>query len=354
MFRIAPQERREAEHHALCGPGSRARGSVRGSWQCRRMPRLAHFDEERLARVLRRQLGVIARRQAVACAMTDKAIRYRTRPGGPWTTVLPGIYAVGQRVLTGPRRAVAAYLYPPKAIAVTGRSAIGWHGISPQPAECIDVLVPRASRQADAGFVRLHRTTITPGAFCEDGVVRYVPADRAIVDAARQLGDLSDVRALVAAGVQRGKVLVWQLARELDAGPIPGSARLRLALAEVADGVRSTAEADLRSIIRQARLPEPLYNPKLYIGAEFLAMPDVWWPDHGVAAEADSKQWHLSPADWANTTARHDRMTAAGILVLHFPPSQLKQEGWQVARQLKATLAAARGPLPQIVTIPAA
>jgi hypothetical protein len=318
------------------------------------MPQLAQFDQEKLSLVVHKQLGIVTRRQAAVCSMTGPAIRHRSRPNGSWKMVLPGVYAVGQSVLTDSQRAVAAFLYPRKAIAITGPAAVAWHGLSVKRPELIDVLVPHACRQADAGFVRLHRTTVMPGAFCQDGVVSYVPVDRAIVDAVRQLGDLSDVRALVAAGVQRGKVMVWQLARELDAGPIPGSARLRLALAEVADGVRSTAEADLRSIIRQARLPEPLYNPKLYIGAEFLAMPDVWWPDHGVAAEADSKQWHLLPADWAKTTARHDRMTAAGILVLHFPPSQLRNEDWKVARQLKATLAAARGPLPQIVTVPAA
>ena len=59
-------------------------------------------------------------------------------------------------------------------------------------------------------------------------------------------------------------------------------------LTEVADGVRSTAEADLRTLIIQARLPTPLYNPDLYVGGKFLARPDAWWPDAGVAVEVDS------------------------------------------------------------------
>lgn len=318
------------------------------------MPQLAQFDQQKLAQTLHRQLGIVTRRQAVACSMTEPAIRHRTRPHGPWVIVLPGVYAVGQKELTGPQRTVAAFMYARKGLAITGHTAVAWHGIPVQQAGLVDVLVPHASRQADAGFVRLHRTTVMPGVSYEDGAVRYAPPDRAIVDAARQVGDIADVRALVAAGVQRGKVQVWQLARELAAGPAAGSARLRIALAEVADGVRSTAEADLRAIIKRARLPEPLYNPQLYLDGQFLAMPDVWWPDLGVAAEVDSKQWHLSPQHWAETMARHDRMTAAGILVLHFPPTQLRQEGWQVARQLKATIAAARGPLPHIVTLPAA
>jgi hypothetical protein len=81
-------------------------------------------------------------------------------------------------------------------------------------------------------------------------------------------------------------------------------------------------------------------------------MPDVWWPDYGVAAEVDSREWHLSPEDWAKTMARHDRMTAAGILVLHFPPSGLRKDGQNVGQQLKSALAASRGPILGVVTVP--
>jgi hypothetical protein len=127
---------------------------------------------------------------------------------------------------------------------------------------------------------------------------------------------------------------------------------MRMALAEVADGVRSGAEADLRTIIRRAHLPAPLYNARLFLGTEFLAMPDAWWPDYGVAAEVDSRQWHLSPEDWERTMARHDRMTAAGILVLHFPPTGLRKDAQRVGQQLKAALAASSGSVPQVVTVP--
>jgi hypothetical protein len=44
-------------------------------------------------------------------------------------------------------------------------------------------------------------------------------------------------------------------------GPVRGSAMFRSVLAEVADGIRSTAEGDLRDLIRAARLPTPLIIP---------------------------------------------------------------------------------------------
>jgi hypothetical protein len=89
------------------------------------------------------------------------------------------------------------------------------------------------------------------------------------------------------------------------------------------------------------------------VGGEFLAQPDCWWPDQAVAAEADSRAWHLSPRDWQYTIARHDRMSAQGIIVLHFTPAQIRRERRQVAGLIAAALAAAAGrPLPKIRAIP--
>jgi very-short-patch-repair endonuclease len=127
----------------------------------------------------------------------------------------------------------------------------------------------------------------------------------------------------------------------------------RTALSEVADGVRSVAESDLRDLIRAARLPPPFYNPDLYVGDTFLARPDAWWPEAGVVAEVDSRQWHLGPADHERTTIRHDLMAEAGIIVLHFLPSQIRREPAMVAQRIKGALANGRKrPALPIRTVP--
>jgi hypothetical protein len=316
------------------------------------MPKLSAFDQRRLAETLRRQHDIVARRQAIACGMTENAIRHRIRADGPWQVPLPGIYAVGRGRLSDKQRAVAAFLYAGRAIAITGSAAIAWHGLPGKDPQLVDVLVPLHLKRSDVGFVRLRRTSVTPGVAFQDGVVNYAPLDRAIADAVRQLSDMTEVRDLVASAVQRGKVDVWQLLREVDLGPKQGSARLRLALAEVSEGVRSVAENDLRMIIRQFRLPVPLYNPKLFVGSKFLAQPDAWWPDWGLAAEVESKAWHLLPADWQETLDRQARMSAEGILVLPFSPTRLRTAKQQVARDIRSALARSRGPLTHITTRP--
>lgn len=318
------------------------------------MPYVSQFDRDRLEDILARQNGIVARRQALACALTVQAIRHRIRADGPWQTVLPGVYRRGRGSLDPGQRAIAAFLYAHDAIAVTGPAALAFHRVSRDPGDLVDVLVPVSNRRRDAEFARLRRTTIEPRAIFQDGAVAYVPLDRAITDTARMLTDIVAVRAVVAGAVQRRQVQLWQLTRELEAGPTRGSALLRRALAEVSDGVRSTAESDLLHLIRRAKLPEPLYNPRLYVGHEFLAAPDAWWPQFGVAVEVDSKAWHLSPADWERTLERHARMTAQGILVLHFPPGRLRKDRRAVVNETRSALDRSRGPLPHIRTVPGA
>jgi hypothetical protein len=63
----------------------------------------------------------------------------------------------------------------------------------------------------------------------------------------------------------------------------------------------------LHALIKRAGLPMPLFSARLFAGQDFLAVPDCWWPDAGVAAEVDSREWHLSPRDWENTLARPAR-----------------------------------------------
>ena len=185
-----------------------------------------------------------------------------------------------------------------------------------------------------------------------DGI-RWAPVPRAVADVARGGLALREVRALVAAAVQRRQCTIQQLAAELGAGRPQGSGALRSALEEVADGVASASEGDLRKLIKISRLPEPMYNPSLYAGEEFLAQPDLWWRDAGVAGEVDSREWHLSPELWKRTMARHAAMSARGIIVLHFAPSRIRSDASGVIAELRSAIEAGlRRPPLAIRTVP--
>ena len=316
------------------------------------MPVTIRIDS--LGELLGQQFSAVSRGQLQRLGMKDNAIQWRVRAGGPWQTLLPGVY-LG---LTGApnllQKEMAALLYAGTGSLITGPMALMHHGLrSPVLLETVDVLVPSGRQRQSTGFVRLHRTKRLPSRIVSSGPIRLVVVARAVADAARLLTDVRDVRAVVADAVQRGRCTVPELAAELRDGPMKGSATFRWVLAEVAEGIRSSAEGDLRSLVRTARLPMPMFNASLYIGDAFLARPDAWWPDAGVAAEVDSREWHLSPADWDRTRKRHDLMCAAGILPLHFSPRQIRCEPAEVVRLIKDALdrGLQRPPLP-IRTIP--
>jgi hypothetical protein len=96
-----------------------------------------------------------------------------------------------------------------------------------------------------------------------------------------------------------------------------------------------------------------MYNPTLLWNGQFLASPDAWWPDFGVAAEVESKEWHLLPSDWEHTMTRQRRMTSAGIYVLQFTPGQLRREPGVVLADIAAALKVGRS-APGITTRPVA
>jgi hypothetical protein len=292
-----------------------------------------------LEELLDQQFSVASRGQLLELGMKDTAMRWRIRAGGPWQTLLPGVY-LG---LTGApnllQKEMAALLYAGPGSLITGPMALMHHGLrSPVVLETVDLLVPAGRQRYSTGFVRLHRTYRLPSRFVASGPVRFVPVARAVADTARMMGDVRDVRAVVADAVQRGRCTVAGLAAELKEGPVRGSATFRSVLGEVAEGIRSAAEGDLRDLIRAARLPAPLYNASLYAGEVFIARPDAWWPEAGVAAEADSYEWHLSPADADRTRLRHDVMCAAGIIPLHFSPRQIRRESAEVVRLIRDAL----------------
>jgi hypothetical protein len=296
---------------------------------------------------------VISRQQALSAGLTRHALGYRLRPEGPWRSLLPGVYIAGTGTPTIVQQEMAALLHAGPGSMITGLAAIRHHRIRGPEADVIDVLMPATRNRQDVAFVRLHRTNRMPARVWKFGPLRYVPAARAVADTARALTSLRDVRAVVADAVQRGSCEIQQLHAELIAGPNIGSGLFREALTDVADGIRSTAEGDLKDLLVKSRLPMPLFNAAVFAGDQFVARPDAWWPELGVAVEVDSREWHTSPEDHANTLARGRRMSVHQIIVLRFTPKQLRSQPSEVIADIRRALEGARGRPPlSLRTVP--
>lgn len=278
----------------------------------------------------RRQVWVVSRAQALEAGLSRHALGHRLRSGGPWRPLLPGVYLMRSGPPSAVQREIAAMLYGGPHAVITGAAALRFYAfrqVPSQAGDAVDILIPDEFRRVSRGWVRVHRTTHMPQWIWGQQGGRYALPARAVADTARLLTDLREVRALIGYAVQNRHCAIDQLAGELQLGGRPNGALLRRVIGEVTAGIRSAPEAELRDLIAKAGLPMPLFNPRLYLpNGSFIACPDAWWPEAGVAIEIDSQQWHFAPGDWERTMNRHANLGQYGIVTLHVTPHQLRTD----------------------------
>jgi hypothetical protein len=303
------------------------------------MPKQSEYDKDLLARIIVQQRQVVTRAQLLECGLPHSTIDNKIKSNGPWQALLPGVYLTVTGTATQEHREIAALLYAGSGSVITGPCAVRRHRLlSPGPT-AVDILVSPTVRRQSMDFVRLRRTERMPNTWYATGPVRFAEVPRAVADAARQMRSLEDVRSVVYEAVQQRACTMRQLITELDEGPSNRSSLFRIVLTEAIDGVRSGAEADFRSLVTRGRVPKPMFNAKLYTPDEtFIAMVDAWWDDAGVAAEVDSRAYHLSTTAQDRDRDRHDRLIAYGVFPLHFSPRRISREGESVLAEIALAL----------------
>lgn len=280
--------------------------------------------------------GVASRAQLLGAGVGPATLSRRCRPGGPWRRLLPGVFLLGRGEPTRRQQVRAALLYAGDAGTVTGVEAARRHGVRRLPDDArVHILVPHGSHVTSRDFLLVERTRRAVPIHLIDGIP-LASASRSLVDAARRLSRLDEVRALLADAVQRRICRVEDLAAELTSQGLPGAALPRRVMTEVADGVRSAAEAWARSLVlRCGRVPEPAWNVAVRsVDDRLLAVVDAWWDDVGLAWQIDSREFHLDPQGYDRTLRRQSALAAAGVIVLHTVPSRLRAESAAVVDEI--------------------
>jgi hypothetical protein len=302
------------------------------------MPKRAAFDRELMRRTLAAQHQVISRTQAVACGMPPSTLSDWCKPDGRWQKLLPGVYLTVTGKPTAEQRLVAARLYAGQPSAVTGPAAIRLHRLRSPGPDVIDVLIPWSVKRQSTGFVRIHRTRRMPRVH-RAGPVDFAVAARAVADAARHFASLDDVRSVVAEAVQKRACSIAEIGLELEHGSTHDSARLRAALAEVRDGVRSVAEARFRNRVLGSDLPAPRFN--VYLRAadgSDIGEVDAWWAEAGVSVEIDSQEYHFYRDGWLKTDAKRSRLLKHGIFPHNIAPSRVERDWDGIHDELRSSL----------------
>lgn len=318
------------------------------------------FDVNAIDDVARAQGGIVTYRQLVALGMSSASISRWTRTGGIWQRVLPGTYLIHRGTPTVAERLHAGVKYAGPEAVITGGLALHLRRLRYLPLAVeelpVHVLLPMNRHVKSSGFAIIERTQRLPISEVIGGFP-VAPLPRSIFDAARRHNDRAAVRAFLLEAVQRRMLDIPDLVAEIDDGQRRWTATLRDVLGDAVSGVRSVQEANLRDIVIASDLPEPLWNPTLEtLDGDFIAEPEGYFEDIGLALEVDSREHHYTREDnFSKTWSRHSVYNRHRIVAERILPVTIREDPRSVIAAIKATrMANAHRVPPNVRVIPTA
>lgn len=294
------------------------------------------------------QFGVVRAATLKTTGMASTTIYRRCAPGGPWQRLLPGIILMSSNPPTTRQKTIAALLFAGSDAVVTGLGACRQYGLGLPADNGLHVLVPHQHKLLSSEFLTVERTHRMPKPFMQSNTP-LAPLPRAVIDAARRMHTETPAAKLLIEAIQRGGCEVAHLQSELKLGTPRGTALPRRLLGQI-ENLRSVAELHAHRLGRKLTTPPTHWNTKLYDKfGRYLARPDAWWEDVGLAWEIDSFEFHFTGEDYSRTLERNTRYAAAGLTFVQTLPSRLLKDTAAVVAELEAAyLAASLRPRPPV------
>ena len=282
----------------------------------------------------REQHGVVTRAQLLRSGFGPDSIKHRIAKGR-LHPVWRGVYAVGRPELGQLGRWMAAVLSCGPDALLSHRSAAALWGLLP-PSPGIDVVVPRGTVRRRPG-IRVHRRVdLGPEHRRRAKGIPLTDPSSTLVDLASCLTERRLERAINQADrldlidPEALRAVTESLPRR------PGLARLRRLL-----GGRALTDSGLErrflALVRSAGLPEP--EAQVWVNGYRV---DFYWSQLGLIVETDGWRYHRTPGQQATDRRRDQAHVAAGLTVLRFAESQIRDEPTKAVRTL-ATVAGRLG-----------
>jgi len=288
--------------------------------------------------LVRRQHGVVSRRQLLELGYTPMAIRHRIKIGR-LHPVRTGVYAVGRPQINREGRWMAAVLACGPEALLSHRSAAALWGFGEETPGVIDISIARHSSLRRPG-IRFHNRA---GLWNRDmtrrlGIPLTSPV-KTFLDLASVSGPITIERAVNEAD-KLEVIDADSLRRALDdRSGEPGVRPLRAILDEHTFRLSDDElERLFRPLATAAGLPVPL--TKVMVDKFEV---DFFWPELGLVVETDGWRYHRTPSAQSRDALRFQRHVASGLTPLRFSHYQVKYEPRHVEDILRRTAARLRG-----------
>ncbi len=282
--------------------------------------------------LVRRQHGVITRRQLLDLGFSPEAIKHRITKGRLHPT-WRGVYAVGRPQLTRHGRYLAAVLRCGPHAALSHECAGEVLGIHPAARDPVDVSVPAVVARVPAGIVVHRRKWLTAADVERRHGIPLTNPTCTLIDLAARL-DRDQLEAAISEADKRDLVDPDELRAALH--PLARRPGLR-ALRDTLDRptfvlTDSQLERRFLPIARRAGLPAPLTRQQLH-GWRV----DFYWPHLGLVVETDGLRYHRTPLQQERDHERDQAHVAAGLTTLRFTHGQVTRRPRYVRDRLAAT-----------------
>jgi very-short-patch-repair endonuclease len=286
--------------------------------------------------LVRRQHGVIARRQLLKLGLSARQIERRIASGRLHPT-WRGVYAVGRPGLDKRGRWMAAVLACGADAVLSHGSAADLWGFGDPQREPTDVSVP-ATRRSRMPRIRVHRRTgsIIDDAVVHEGIPLTSPV-RTLIDLATRLKPMQLERAVNEADkLDRVRADVLLESLEAYRGQ-PGITPLRKLLDPLAFRLSdSELEQRMRQLAGTAGLPLP--ETRAWVNGFEV---DFYWAELGIVVEADGLRYHRTASQQRRGLLRDQAHLAAGMWPLRFSHWQIRYDAQHVRSVLRHTVARA-------------
>jgi very-short-patch-repair endonuclease len=286
----------------------------------------SHGVERAIERLAAKQCGVFARRQAIALGASRRMVDVRIRSGA-WVGVLPSTYRVAVVPPSHEQLAMAAVLWSgPDGFVSHAAAAALWRfdGVS---VTGIDVTVP-ATRSLRSDRISVHRVRdLIPADVGRVGPIAVTSALRTAIDLAGVV-EVDALEIAIESGLRRRLFSVGQLrwrASALSGTGRRGSTALRGLIAG-RDVGRSDSAWEVRAaqLLARSGLGRPVRQHSIRLRGREIARVDLAYPEHLIAVEYDSDQWHSGVDRRHRDAARRNRLRSLGWTVIEVTPGQLR------------------------------
>jgi very-short-patch-repair endonuclease len=284
--------------------------------------------------LVRRQHGVISRRQLVAHGLTEKAIDHRRRTGR-LHDLHRGVFAVGRSEVGQFGRWMAAVLACGDGALLSHSSAAALWKIGKEGGQ-VEVSVPAPRTARRVGVIAHRRREIHKGdRSTHDGIPVTSPL-KTLLDMAVSLTS-SRLEAAINEADRRDLIDAGSVHELLEGRREPGVRALLNALG--ADFVLTDSELErkLVPIARRAGLPRPQTGARV---SGFKV--DFFWPELGLVVETDGLRYHRTPAQQARDRVRDQAHAEAGLTPVRFTYRQVAEQPDRVERTLRRVAARLR------------